>query len=99
MIRYVEIEGQIEEIIYQNEINSYTVAEFETNEEAITIVGYLPFINKGDTLKLIGKYVEHPDYGTQFKIDTFEKLIPKTCDAISKYLCRWRYKRDRTCNK
>lgn len=82
----MEIQGQIEEIIYQNEVNSYTVAEFETEEEAITIVGYLPFINKGDTLKLIGKYVEHQDYGRQFKIDTFEKLIPETMEALEKYL-------------
>ena len=37
--------GEIKEIIYQNEINSYTVAEFETEEGDITIVGYLPFIN------------------------------------------------------
>lgn len=83
----VEIQGQIEEIIYQNEVNSYIVAEFNSNdEETITIVGYLPFINKGDTLKLIGKYVEHQDYGRQFKIDTFEKLVPETVEALEKYL-------------
>jgi len=82
----VEIQGQIEEIIYQNDVNSYTVAEFETDGELITVVGYLPFINKGDSLKLIGKYVEHQEYGTQFKIDTFEKLIPETPEALEKYL-------------
>ena len=39
----LEIKGQISEIIYQNEINSYTIAEFETEEELTVIVGYLPF--------------------------------------------------------
>jgi len=82
----LEIEGQVEDIIYQNEVNSYTVAGFETDGELITIVGYLPFINEGDTLKLLGKYVEHQEYGTQFKIDTFEKLIPQTTEALEKYL-------------
>ena len=82
----MEIKGQILEIIYQNEINSYTIAEFETDEELTTIVGYLPFINKGDSLKLVGKFVNHPDYGRQFKIQTFEKLMPETLDALEKYL-------------
>lgn len=81
-----EIEGVLEEIIYQNEVNSYTVGIFETEEEQITIVGYLPFISKGDTLKIIGKFVEHKDYGEQFKIETFEKLMPQTLGALEAYL-------------
>ena len=57
----MEILGEIQSIIYQNEVNSYTVAEFETEEEQTTVVGYLPFIHEGDSLKLIGKFVEHKD--------------------------------------
>ena len=48
-----EIEGVLTEIIYQNEVNSYVVGIFETEEEQITVVGYLPFIKKGDTLKVV----------------------------------------------
>ena len=81
-----EIEGVLTEIIYQNEVNSYVVGIFETEEEQITVVGYLPFISKGDTLKLVGKFVEHKDYGEQFKIETFEKLMPKTLGALETYL-------------
>ena len=81
-----EIEGVLTEIIYQNEVNSYTVGIFETEDEQITIVGYLPFISKGDTLKLLGKFVEHKDYGEQFKIETFEKLMPQTLGALENYL-------------
>ncbi len=46
-MRYINLEltGQIEEIIYQNEMNSYTIAIFSTEDETLTIVGYLPFIN------------------------------------------------------
>lgn len=82
----MEITGEIRDIIYKNEVNSYTVAEFETDEEELTIVGYLPFINSGDTLKLIGKFVEHKEYGRQFKIDTFEKMMPQTLGALERYL-------------
>ncbi len=82
----MEITGEVCDIIYKNEVNSYTIAEFETDEELTTIVGYLPFINSGDTLKIIGKFVEHKDYGRQFKVDTFEKLMPQTLGALEKYL-------------
>lgn len=82
----MELEGQIVEFIYQNEVNGYTIAVLETEKEDITIVGYLPFISVGDSLKLYGKYVEHPEYGTQFKFDTFEKIMPKTLGALEKYL-------------
>ena len=81
-----EKEGILEEIIYQNEVNSYTVGIFKTEDEEFTVVGYLPFINKGDSLKIIGKFVEHRDYGEQFKIETFEKLMPQTLEALEKYL-------------
>ncbi len=81
-----EIEGVLAEIIYQNEVNSYVVGVFETEEEQFTVVGYLPFVKKGDTLKIVGKFVEHKDYGEQFKIETFEKLMPKTLGALENYL-------------
>ncbi len=48
--------------------------------------GYLPFIEEGDTLKLFGKMVVHQEYGEQFKIDTFEKLMPENSKALEKYL-------------
>lgn len=89
----MEIEGQITNIIYRNDTNSYTVAEFETNNnEEITVVGYLPFINNGDSLKLIGDIVKHPDYGEQLKIATFEKLLPTTPEALEKYLANGNFK-------
>lgn len=82
----MELKGELTEIIYQNEINSYTVAVLETEEEEFTIVGYLPFINIGDTLKLIGKFVTHQDYGRQFKVETFEKIMPQNIASLERYL-------------
>ena len=97
----MNLQGQVETIIYRNEQNGYTIAnvnvnKFESNDEILnskitkngnlTLVGYLPFVNKGDNLKAIGKMVTHPEYGEQFKIETFEKVMPETLDGLEKYL-------------
>lgn len=88
----MEIKGRIRDIIYRNEINSYTIAIFETDEEETTVVGYLPFIEKGDSLKITGNFVEHPEYGRQLKIETFEKLMPEDLDSIENYLANGKFK-------
>lgn len=82
----MEIKGEVQDIIYKNEINSYTIATFKTSEEETTVVGYLPFINSGDMLKVNGVFIEHQEYGRQFKIETFEKIMPQTLDALERYL-------------
>ena len=83
----MEIIGTIEEFIYQNETNSYTIAVFLTeDQDLVTVVGYLPFIVEGDNLKLTGKMVMHQEYGEQFRIETFEKIMPQTAAALEKYL-------------
>ena len=82
----MELIGEVQDIIYYNEVNSYMIADFETEDEQTTIVGYLPFVGSGDNLKLIGNFVEHKKYGRQFKVETFEKLMPQTLGALEKYL-------------
>lgn len=82
----MEIKGEVAEIIYKNEVNGYCIAVFETAEESTTIVGYLPFVNKNDTLEVIGKFVEHQEYGRQFKVETFKKVMPETLDSLERYL-------------
>ncbi len=83
----MELQGQIETIIYYNEINSYTIARMITEEVGdITIVGFLPFINIGDSITVYGEYVTHKDYGKQFKVETFKKNMPETLEALEKYL-------------
>ena len=82
----MELKGELIEIIYQNEINGYTVGLLETYTEIYTVVGYLPFITTGDILKVEGKFVMHQEYGKQFKIETFEKVMPENIKALEKYL-------------
>lgn len=94
----MELQGEVIEIIYKNELNSYCIAVINLDKELIkeenipdlndelTIVGYLPFVNIGDTLKVVGKFVEHQEYGKQFKVDTFEKMMPQTTKSLERYL-------------
>lgn len=82
----MELLGQLTEIIYQNEVNSYLIGILENEEDSITIVGYMPFLVEGDYIKVIGNFVTHREYGKQFKVETFEKIMPKTLDSLEKYL-------------
>ena len=82
----ITLVGEMTDIIYRNEDNGYTVAEFETENELYTIVGYLTGLNCGESARLSGKMVNHDVYGEQFKVDIYEKEIPKSIDAIYRYL-------------
>ena len=82
----MELTGEVESIIYKNDNNGYTIAAMNVGNEEVVVTGYLPFVNKGDSLKVVGKFVVHPDYGEQFKVTTFEKLMPQTEEALEKYL-------------
>jgi exodeoxyribonuclease V alpha subunit len=80
------IEGVVDDIIYKNDANGYTVCEVFAKDKVITAVGYMPFINEGETIKANGRWVRHPDYGNQFRVELYEKILPQTADGIEKYL-------------
>ena len=81
-----EIEGVIERITYQNEDNGFTVARLKSDQEKITIVGYLSNVRNGESLKLIGQWTIHPTYGKQFEVESFEVVPPMTIEGIGLYL-------------
>lgn len=82
-----EITGTIEHVIYQNEENGYCVCEVASdNDELVTFVGEMPFIGVGETVKAVGKWVFHPSFGRQFKVEYYEKELPASESAILKYL-------------
>ena len=79
--------GEVKEIIYVNDANGYTIADFETDTgNETTIVGYLPFITLGSSLKVVGNFVMHKDYGRQFKVETFEVIVPQNLTQLEKYI-------------
>ncbi len=83
-----EIEGIVERITYFNEENNYTVAKIQrkNKEHLTTIVGHFHALNVGETLKLKGRWVNHSEYGTQFKVESYEISVPATLNGIEKYL-------------
>ncbi len=81
-----KLEGEIYEIIYQNEDNGYTVCDIETNKSLVTACGHMPFIAPGEQVVLTGKWVNHPDYGEQFSVTSLERALPKKVGAILSYL-------------
>lgn len=86
MSEQIIIEGIVEDIIFRNEENGYTVCSVQVKDEEIVCVGTLLEVYPGENIKLIGSWVTHPIYGNQFQIDTYEKTIPKTEEGIEKYL-------------
>ena len=65
----MELKGIIDDIIFRNEDNGYTVAVLSFNEENIekyvTITGLLPEIHIGEKLKVVGEF-KNTKYGEQF---------------------------------
>ncbi len=81
-----EIEGTIEKITYKNTQNGYTVCTLKSGREHITVVGTMPFISIGDSVKFTGDYSVHSIYGEQFNAKSYETVAPKTIAAILRYL-------------
>lgn len=84
----VEITGVIEEIVFRNEENGFTVMEIRNDEDRglVTAVGSLPFANQGEKVRIVGEWTTHPDYGQQIKIYNMESVVPATLDGLEKYL-------------
>jgi exodeoxyribonuclease V alpha subunit len=80
--------GVLERIIFFNEENHYTIAEFrpDNREAKVTITGALPGVQCGETLHLRGSWTKHAQHGDQFKIDGFRSELPSSVYGIRKYL-------------
>lgn len=82
----LEISGVVEDIIFRNNDNFYTVMELSTDDCNITAVGYVTDINIGEDVKIIGYWTKHSSYGEQFAIESCVVNVPNTSTAILKYL-------------
>ena len=82
----LQITGTVEDIIYRNENNGYTVLEIDVKGELVTATGIMPSLEAGMEARLFGNYKSHPSYGLQFCTETFELTIPTSVHGILKYL-------------
>ena len=80
------IEGVIEEIIFRNESNGYTVAKLNTSDGIITIVGNAAIINLEEMVEIEGDFIYHNRFGEQFNFTTIKTTMPSTIKGIENYL-------------
>lgn len=81
-----KLAGYVEHIIYRNAGNGYTVLNLVSGEEEITCVGIFSAIAEGENIEASGDYTDHPTYGRQFKVESFEEKAPEDEEAIERYL-------------
>ena len=82
----LRLEGTIENIVYRNDENGYTVPEIIDGDNFITAVGVMPPVNSGDRVALTGMYTEHRSYGRQFSAKACEICRPTETADILRYL-------------
>lgn len=82
-----ELVGTVDEIIYTNEENGYTVLRLERDDgETVTATGCLPFAAPGEQLMLYGSWTTHATYGQQFRAEYAERSMPRGAEAVYEYL-------------
>lgn len=86
--RFEFIQGVVERLTYHSPESGYSVARLKVpgERDLITIVGSFPNIQAGQTLKLVGFWRNHPQYGPQFQVKQYQELKPATLTGIEKYL-------------
>ena len=81
-----EIEGIVEEIIFRNEENGYTVfrvrPEGKDEVDLVTVVGHMGSPQAGASLRIKGRWVNNARFGRQVQMDSFESLLPATAEGI-----------------
>ncbi len=79
--------GSVEEVVYHNEDNDYTVMELIDREgKLVTAVGKIAYVAEGEEVTLYGGWVTHAEYGKQFAFDNYERELPTGKKAILRYL-------------
>ncbi len=81
-----EIFGYVENVVFAGD--SFTVARLKEprKQELTCIVGPLPTLQPGETIRCVGDWKHHPQYGRQFEVQTFESKEPSDLVGIQKYL-------------
>ena len=79
----LHIEGTVEQVLYRNEQNGYTVLDLDANGTLITVVGELGDVEEGEQLSVDGTYVNHVRFGVQFQAQYVERKLPEeNCNRI-----------------
>ncbi len=80
------ITGVVEGVIFRNPENGYSVLDVSVEGKLITAVGLLSVAEPGEELQMRGQWVKHPTFGSQFKVESFERRTPKSAADMLRYL-------------
>ncbi len=83
---YQQITGIVEDVVFYNSENSFTVLDVSSGGELVTAVGVLPEITAGEKVVLTGTWDMHQSFGRQFRVIRFERYLPDTAAQFLKYL-------------
>ena len=83
-----QLEGSVERITYYNDENGYSVIRLNVagRSDLVTVVGNLPEVQPGESLRLKGKWTKHPQYGRQFQSEWCKQILPATTEGLRAYL-------------
>ena len=83
-----KFEGTVEDIVYRNDQNGWTVASIrlDGDRSRIAAVGVMPFLSTGEHAIFDGELTEHRDYGRQIKVTGYEATRPETKSGVEKFL-------------
>lgn len=81
-----ELNGIVESIVFKSVDTGYTVIKFRENNNIYTAVGVLPQVREGQNLKIKGNWINHSQFGKQFKVEECEEILPTSEAGIEKYL-------------
>lgn len=83
----MRVEGSVENIIFRNESNGWTVLLIKDGKTVFTLVGNIVQIDIGDNIEAEVSEYNHPNFGLQYKIEKYSIYMPKEDeDAIYKFL-------------
>ena len=82
------ITGFIEKIKFRNEENGYTVLSVtdQSDGDEVIMVGTLSCAAEGDMIQASGRMIEHPVYGEQLQIESYEMKTPQDAESMERYL-------------
>lgn len=83
-----EIEGLIEQIVYEHASTGFFVVRLRRKDtnHLITVVGKSLPISQGATVRISGHWINHPRFGPQFQTQNMELIQPSSTEAIAQFL-------------
>lgn len=80
------IKGYVDHFLYYNESNTYGVLELDTEEDDVICTGRFPGLTEGETIEVNGEWVDHPTYGVQLRVISYEIIEPTDILDMERYL-------------